>query len=975
MKRFLLLIALFANLFARGQVINKAEYFIDTDPGAGKGINIPLGNTGTNLIFNASVPTAGLSSGFHNLGIRARLDDGTWGFYESRLLFISDLETVAGNLVAAEYFIDTDPGLGNGVAINVGAAGAKVSFVATVPTAGLSAGFHNLYLRSRNTAGQWGLSENRVFYISGVELAGPDITAAEFFIDADPGKGKGTPMAVGTAGSAVNFVAQVPAAGLNPGFHNLFVRSKNVAGEWGLFEGRVFYVSEQGAEAPNIAAAEFFIDADPGQGKGTALNVNAASFLLDVPTTGLGEGFHNLFVRSKNAAGQWSHAEGRVFYVSGQGLPAADITAAEFFIDTDPGTGKGTLVDIGTPGTSVTFIADVPTTGLAEGKHFLFIRAKSADGWGAFEQREFTIGAAVALTKPVIASVDGKTTSPALSKENKPVLKGTADVGTTIEIFDGTQSIVITTTGTDGSWTVAVPSALAEGDHNLTVKASKAAQTSEPSIVFIYKVDTQAPSAPVIVSIDGKTGDTFVTSNNRPVVIGTAEPGARVELFNDALSLVVLTADAAGNYSFTPQQAIPDGDYVITAKSTDAAGNISLAGNVFNFTVDTRILPPPVIASIDGKTVSPVLTAQNKPVINGTSDPALSIQIFDGGQPIGTVTSDAAGAWTFIVPVALADGLHQITAKAIRTGRPASEASSVFTLNIDTTAPDAPVIVSVDGKTTGNFTTANNKPVVTGTGEPGSEVELFDGDQSLGIIKIDTSGKYTFILTQALADGTHTLTVKTRDEAGNTSQPSDIFVFTINSRVPELPVIVSIDGQLINPAITQNALPLLRGTADAGVVVMVFKDIEQIGTVNADAAGNWFFNLVIPLTEGNHAFTVKAKDAAGNVSVASNVFIVLLVIPKQPDISLSANNILTPNGDGKNDVLSVENINAYPGNRIRIFDRAGRTIFTASNYQNDWDGRLNGNLLAEDTYYYVIDPGRGGPLFKSFITLIRKKSR
>jgi gliding motility-associated-like protein len=85
-----------------------------------------------------------------------------------------------------------------------------------------------------------------------------------------------------------------------------------------------------------------------------------------------------------------------------------------------------------------------------------------------------------------------------------------------------------------------------------------------------------------------------------------------------------------------------------------------------------------------------------------------------------------------------------------------------------------------------------------------------------------------------------------------------------------------------------------------------------------------------------------------------------------------ATNILTPNGDGINDYWIVQNIDMYPENEVKIFDRSGRVVYTKKGYNNNWGATLNGMPLAEGTYYYVIDFGNEAGIKKGFITIVRK---
>ena len=89
-----------------------------------------------------------------------------------------------------------------------------------------------------------------------------NITAAEYFIDADPGRGNGVPVTISTPADIVNFTANVSTASLLTGFHFVAIRTKDANGTWGLFETRGFYISASTTNAPNIAAAEYFFDHD-----------------------------------------------------------------------------------------------------------------------------------------------------------------------------------------------------------------------------------------------------------------------------------------------------------------------------------------------------------------------------------------------------------------------------------------------------------------------------------------------------------------------------------------------------------------------------------------------------------------------------------------------------------------------------------------------------------------------------------------
>ncbi len=95
----------------------------------------------------------------------------------------------------------------------------------------------------------------------------------------------------------------------------------------------------------------------------------------------------------------------------------------------------------------------------------------------------------------------------------------------------------------------------------------------------------------------------------------------------------------------------------------------------------------------------------------------------------------------------------------------------------------------------------------------------------------------------------------------------------------------------------------------------------------------------------------------------------LLPLSSAADV-FTENNVVTPNSDGKNDFLVIRGLDNYPGNKLNIYDRAGRKVFAATDYQNNWNGRLGDKILAEDAYYYIIELGKGlGPI-KGSVTII-----
>ncbi|NRA94095.1 MAG: T9SS type A sorting domain-containing protein [Psychroserpens sp.] len=116
---------------------------------------------------------------------------------------------------------------------------------------------------------------------------------------------------------------------------------------------------------------------------------NSIDLDFDIPTTGLSDGNHKLYIRVINTDNSWSLYDQNVFYVSENNANAALITAAEYFFDIDPGIGNGTPIDLDdSVSIDEDLSVDVPVD-LPDGDHFLYIRVQNTDGtWSLYATTE-----------------------------------------------------------------------------------------------------------------------------------------------------------------------------------------------------------------------------------------------------------------------------------------------------------------------------------------------------------------------------------------------------------------------------------------------------------------------------------------------------------------------------------------------------------------------------------------------------------
>jgi hypothetical protein len=318
--------------------IVRAEYFFDTDPGFGNATTITLtpaaniSNFSTTITINGQ----GLIPGFHRLYIRTQDANGFWSqtnniYFDNYVVPVYGTTPAIVNLQEAEYFIDTDPGIGNGIKIPIAATTDINNLNAIVDISALTKSVHWLYIRTRDIAGKWSIT-NRVQFDYSAQAPYPtappasvSLSFVEYFIDTDPGIGLATkvPLTPGTDISNHNITVNLN--GLPPAAHWLYVRTVDANGKWSLTNMVMFENTAQtpypvaAPPAPPIGTLEYFIDTDPGFGNGMPVTVPAqtdiAGLAIDIPVGGLAAGPHTLYIRSKQ--NPWSFAAYAEFSMGG----------------------------------------------------------------------------------------------------------------------------------------------------------------------------------------------------------------------------------------------------------------------------------------------------------------------------------------------------------------------------------------------------------------------------------------------------------------------------------------------------------------------------------------------------------------------------------------------------------------------------------------------------------------------------------
>jgi hypothetical protein len=304
----------------------------------------------------------------------------------SMLCLLTLSQAMSQNIVKAEYFLDTDPGYGNGAPIPL-SPNADITLDFTVNLANVSPGQHVLFVRVMDEDGRWSLSFTRHFLKDQADVP-PSIVEAEYYIDTDPNYGGGTPIPIASS-EEIDTIFTVNLSDVSPGIHVLFVRARDANGSWSLSHTRQF-VKEIVAGVPSFTHVEYFINTDPNFGNGetiaTAGEMVDTLFVADL--SGLPAGIHVMFVRVRDSDGLWSLSHTRQFVKDIVGVTPT-LTQLEYFIDNDPGYGDGQDIPFA-QGTKAdtSFIVDLSSA--PPGIHVLFVRAKDTSGvWSLLHTRQF----------------------------------------------------------------------------------------------------------------------------------------------------------------------------------------------------------------------------------------------------------------------------------------------------------------------------------------------------------------------------------------------------------------------------------------------------------------------------------------------------------------------------------------------------------------------------------------------------------
>ncbi|EAX8826339.1 Ig-like domain repeat protein [Salmonella enterica] len=535
------------------------------------------------------------------------------------------------------------------------------------------------------------------------------------------------------------------------------------------------------------------------------------------------------------------------------------------------------------------------TTPLKDGEYNITATATDIAGHtSATANLPFTIDTRISYFSAEIETTnDSGIVGDNVTNNTRPTFTGKTEPNAIISVINSeTGEEVIFKANDKGEWTFNFTSDSVEGINNLTFTVEDVAGNKK-DFSFSYVIDTIAPVPPTVSLEDYVVlpNGIILSGNDLPALVGTTEPKSTILLMRDGKLYDSIEVDSNGTWNYQFSNKFLQGAYDIEIISQDAAGNKSSTVK-YSFTIQTEVVPPKaeLDASDDSGAKGDWITNKhNALTLLGTADRFATVNILIDGKTIGVTTADADGNWNFDISRNLSDNVYKITVESID---PLGRTSSVdYQLTIDSFTPIPTVMLhdSADSGVKGDMITKINTPLFTGMAEANAKVSIYvDGVLSGEAIAGD-DGVWNFQFTTALSDGSHDVTVKVEDIAGNTASSSAYnFQIVTQTQKPTIEL-VNDTGVDNTDHIINEKNPALTGTAAPYSTVKLYIDGALIAEVRTNKDGRWEYTLKADqgLVDGDHRITASVEDIAGNIAHSDPFLISVDTAISIPIVSLS----------------------------------------------------------------------------------------
>ncbi|MDB5438268.1 MAG: type secretion C-terminal target protein, partial [Caulobacteraceae bacterium] len=597
-----------------------------------------------------------------------------------------------------------------------------------------------------------------------------------------------------------------------------------------------------------------------------------------------------------------------------------------------------------------------PSSDLAQGEQVLSVVATDAYGnVGAAGTADVTIDS-VAPGAPVITSPGGVDHTTAYS------LTGTAEAGAAVAIYDGASLVGGDVADAFGAWSLDL-AGLSEGVHTFSAQATdEAGNVSAASAGLAVNIDAAGPPLTVGQALAADTGASatdLVTNDGHVVLSGATSAGAVVRVYDGATLLGQTTANGSG--AWTLAKTLAAGGHTLSATAT-LGGAVTYSDPLATIVVDKTgpavAITSQTLANDTGASATDGVTSDGHVQLAGSSEAGAAVDIFDGAVRLGGAVAAPDGSWTYVG--VLADGTHRLSAHATDLAGNVTASAMGAMLTVDTTGPAFAItgqtLMADTGASAGDNVTNNGRVTLSGTGEAGAMVSIFDGATKLTTVAIGAGGTWAYSAT--LAEGAHALSASAADKAGNTTAGDAQATITVDKTAPTAVAIATLDadgGPLTSGAFTNDATLGLSGTAsEIGGAVEVLRNGVVVATTTVAGDGHWSVAPGAALADGAYSYAARVSDLAGNTRTSTGVAVTIDTVgPAAPSIVGITSDTGASAADGvtKDNTLQVRGT-AEAGATVTLYQDGVAVGSAVANGAGAWTV-TDPNVLADATFAFT----------------------
>ncbi|EJI1183997.1 Ig-like domain repeat protein, partial [Salmonella enterica] len=436
-------------------------------------------------------------------------------------------------------------------------------------------------------------------------------------------------------------------------------------------------------------------------------------------------------------------------------------------------------------------------------------------------------------------------------------------------------------------------------------------------------IDTQV--ADLEWHISGIHEDKYINTVT-PEISGTSEPNSKITVFVNGVEKAAAYTTAGGHWGVILPTLGNDGNYVLTFKVEDIAGNIKEFGPQ-EITLDTVIEPLTVtLREVDdsGK-LGDWITNKSHVNIDGTAEAGSTLTIkTQGGVVVTTFEVGSDGHWS--AELDLSNGNNIFVVESV--DKAGNSQQKELLVEYDTQIEISAISLSRDSNSGDKYDLITNdkSPELVAMTEPGATVQVYINDVLQATVEANSAGNVSYTMPANSADGNYHVQFVATDIAGNRTE-SAVATVTIDS---EIAVFTIDEGSL--PTISNSRALSVAGQGEAGAQVSIFVDNKLVNVVMVEADGSWRAPILLQ-DDGTFKIHFSITDIAGNTQASKNFSVDVDSSTEFPTITLEDSS----NSGLVDDLITNHNTPSFVGTA-----EAGATIHFYV------DEKIVANILVQD---------------------------